>query len=209
MLLTSYCVVNLYFKGILRNLIAIWFYSPAYCIVPNSDNVTTKLRNTNNYSIPDNSYSFSQWNKPFHTLSFTLKRIIQMDQKVQWVLSASALLAFTVAVVPAKIPIPPPFLPISSLSRGQRKASSIKGQNTVLFELHPQLFCMGALFTCTVWRGLPVLSLSIFCFMQRPYGVRGSGRTVELASSLIWRNFVYLSLLPFLICIKLFFFFYI
>lgn len=32
------------------------------------------------------------------------------------------------------------------------------------------------------------------------YGVRGLGRTVELASSLFWRNEVYLSLLPFFIC---------
>jgi hypothetical protein len=40
--------------------------------------------------------------------------------------------------------------------------------------------------------------------LQRPYGVRGLGRTVELASSLFWRNFVYLSLLPFLLCLVLF-----
>lgn len=40
--------------------------------------------------------------------------------------------------------------------------------------------------------------------LLRPYGVRGLGRTVELASSLFWRNFVYLSLLPFLLCLVLF-----
>ena len=40
--------------------------------------------------------------------------------------------------------------------------------------------------------------------LQRPYGVRGLGRTVELASSLFWRNFVYLSLLPFPLCLVLF-----
>lgn len=34
--------------------------------------------------------------------------------------------------------------------------------------------------------------------------LRGLGRAVELASSLFWINFVYLSLLPFLLCLVLF-----
>ena len=50
--------------------------------------------------------------------------------------------------------------------------------------------------------------LSCIRSCERPYGVRGLGRTVELASSLFWRNFVYLSLLPFLLFPLLFFLWY-